>query len=343
MTRAAILDRGNIRVGEVSDLVPARGQVLVKTLACGICGSDLHRATASRQGGQPCLVLGHEFCAEVLDYGPQTSGPVAVGARVVSFPYIVGRTGLEVLGFSPDYPGGFSEHMVLSAADLVEVPNGLSPTLAALTEPLAVGEHAVAHGRPEVGDVAMVVGCGPVGLAVIIALRQRGMGPIIAVDFSPERRKMAESFGADVTVDPAKESPYDSWGKFGIDNGKEFALLAYAGRKKISRTIIFECVGAPGVIASVIDSAQLGATVVVAGACSKEDRFIPVNALTKELELRFVNGYSHDEFAGTLRHIAEGRIDVSAMVTRVIGIDEVNEAFSALSSPAEAKIVLCHT
>jgi threonine dehydrogenase-like Zn-dependent dehydrogenase len=316
--------------------------VLVRTLACGICGSDLHRAAASRHDDQPCLILGHEFCAEILGYGPHTDGPIPIGGRVVSFPYIEGPKGLEVLGFTPDYPGGFSDRMVLGIDDLVAVPNGLSPTLAALTEPMAVGEHAVALATPAPGDVAMVIGCGPVGLAVILALRRRGTDPIIAVDFSPQRRLLAERIGADMTIDPKRESPYDSWGKFGIDGQDALALLAYAARKTPKRSLIFDCVGAPGIIGSIVNGAPLGATVVVVGACAQEDRFIPLRALTKELQLRFANAYTHDEFAMTLRRIADGGLDPSPILTREIGIEDIDDAFAALASPEEAKIVIRH-
>src|SRR5205807_2334839 len=113
------------------------------------------------------------------------------------------------VGYSSRVPGGFAETIVLSEALMLEVPNGLSAEHAALTEPLAVGEHAVVKAEAERDHVPMVVGCGPVGLAVIASLKARGLGPIVAVDFSPERRAAALRMGAERTIDPAQVSPHE--------------------------------------------------------------------------------------------------------------------------------------
>ena len=101
--------------------------------------------------------------------------------------------------------------MVLSEPLLLPVPDRLTTQQAALTEPMAVGAHAVAKANLTADDVPLVIGCGPVGLAVIAALKLRGAQPIVAADFSPARRRLAEAMGADVVVDPATTSPYESW------------------------------------------------------------------------------------------------------------------------------------
>src|SRR5262249_3383033 len=161
---------------------------LVKTLACGICGSDLHAlkhtdamVAAARESGAPFgldprrdVVMGHEFCAEVLDRGPSTTSGVAAGARVVSMPLLFRESGMHAVGYSNEVPGGYGELMTLSLGLVLPVPNGLSTEHAALTEPMAVGVHAVAKARLEAHDAALVVGCGPVGLAVIAALALKG-------------------------------------------------------------------------------------------------------------------------------------------------------------------------
>src|SRR6185437_11857601 len=106
------------------------------------------------------------------------------------------------------------------------VPNGLAPEHAALTEPLAVGEHALAMGDPGPDHVFLVIGCGPVGLAVIAALKARGLGPVIAADYSPERRAAAERMGADKIVDPAAVSPHASWAEHGVPTTRGEGLIA---------------------------------------------------------------------------------------------------------------------
>src|SRR3569832_2533964 len=101
--------------------------------------------------------------------------------------------------------------MLLSEPLLLEVPNGLAPEHAALTEPLAVGVHAGAKAYICGGEVPLVIGCGPVGLAVIAALKLRGLRPIVAADYSPARRALAAKLGADIVVDPKVSHPYATW------------------------------------------------------------------------------------------------------------------------------------
>jgi len=212
---------GQIVVDTVPDPEPLAGEVLVGTVVCGICGSDLHAlqhgeqmVEASREAGAPTVmdlsrdvIMGHEFCAEILDYGPKTSARHERGTRVVHPAILIRGSEFHGIGYSNDVPGGFAERMVLSEAMLVPVPNGLPSEQAALTEPMSVGIHAVARGRVEAGDSAVVVGCGPVGLAVIAGLRLANVETIVAADFSPMRRALAERLGAHVVVDPAQRSP----------------------------------------------------------------------------------------------------------------------------------------
>jgi len=341
--RAALLRSGRLAVEEIESPVPRAGQALVRTLACGICGSDLHRIHSSAAAGDPApLVMGHEYCGELMDYGPGSIGALGPGTHVVSFPFIEGADGGQIIGYSPDFPGGFGERMVLDAASLLPVPNGLDPGVAALTEPMAVGEHAVGLAQIEPGDAAMVVGCGPVGLAVICALRRRGIGRVTALDFSAARRALAEKLGAERVVDPANEGAHQTWAELGFADEPDMAMIAYARETWSRRAVIFECVGAPGVIRSIIDAAPLGATIVVAGACVGEDRFTPISALTKELSIKFSNAYSRTDFAETLRRLAEGELAAAAMITRQIDLEEVPAAVDALAHPTEAKVMIRH-
>ncbi|WP_304187599.1 alcohol dehydrogenase catalytic domain-containing protein, partial [Phenylobacterium aquaticum] len=235
--RAVIRRNKQLICEEIAELTPGAGQVLVKTLACGICGSDLHalhhmehmietsrRASGGGDAGgmgggfDPTAdtVFGHEFCAEILDHGVGSAKTLKVGTRVVSVPVTLTQTGMEALGYSNALPGGFAERMLLSEALILEVPNGLPTDQAALTEPFAVGAHAVAKARLDKDSVSLVIGCGPVGLAVIAGLKAKGHGPVIAADYSPRRRAAAEMLGADVVIDPAKESPHGRWESFGV-------------------------------------------------------------------------------------------------------------------------------
>jgi threonine dehydrogenase-like Zn-dependent dehydrogenase len=240
--------------------------------------------------------------------------------------------GFETIGYSSRLPGGFAEHIVLTEAMLHAVPNGLSSEHAALTEPLAVGEHAVAMAAPGPEHVFLVVGCGPVGLAVIASLKARGLGPVIAADFSPERRAAAEIMGADRIVDPAQVSPHAAWAEFGVPATRGEGLIAAAMGQSVKRPVVFECVGAPGMLQALAEGAPGGTRIVVAGVCMETDRIDPLVFIGKELELRFVLGYSAEEFAGSLHNLAEGKTKYPNVITGVVGLDETPDAFASLQT-----------
>lgn len=164
-------------VDTIADVTPGEGQVVVKTLACGICGSDLHAfhhahemVDASKRAGASFvmdpgrdIVLGHEFCGEILDHGSNTQKTLKQGIRVCSVPIAVSVEGekarIHTLGYSDDLPGGFAEHIVLNEMLMLEVPNGLPTEQAALTEPMAVGWYVVERTCIMPEDIPLVIGC----------------------------------------------------------------------------------------------------------------------------------------------------------------------------------------
>jgi threonine dehydrogenase-like Zn-dependent dehydrogenase len=326
--KAAIFRGGDIVVDTMPEPVPAAGQALVKVLSCGICGSDLHAARHAHRmvavtrripGRTPMdlsrdIVFGHEFCCEVMDYGPKTEKKLKTGTRVCAMPVMLEADGPKGMGYSNTYVGGYAEQMLLSAPMLLEVPNGLSTDHAALTEPLAVGVHAVEKAALKGDEAPLVVGCGPVGLAVIAALRLKNIRPIVAADFSATRRALAVKMGADIVVDPATEDPY--------------ARLAPA-----KRAAIFECVGVPGVLQQMFEKVPRDARVVVVGVCMEPDTIEPMFGIVKELSLQFVLGYTPEEFARSLHLLAEGQVDAPALITAKVGLDGVKGAFAELANP----------
>ena len=327
--RAVTMERGELTRVELPDPVPGKGEVLVRSIACGICGSDLHATrytedfvNTSRDAGGAFkltsfnpVVLGHEFCAEIIDYGPNTEHSVAVGSLVCSVPVLL-RSPPESIGYSDSIPGGFAEYMLLSESLVAPVPAGLNAELAALTEPMAVGYHAVNKARLDGKEAVLVIGCGPVGLAVIIALKQRGIAPIVAADYSATRRKLAETVGADVVFNPTDNSAYD-----------------YKPLKKPENVVYFECVGVPGMLDEIFLAAPRNARIVVVGVCLQMDHSRPLIAINKELNVQYVLGYSIDEFVQSLQYISTGEFDVSPFITNETGLDGVADAFTRLASP----------
>jgi threonine dehydrogenase-like Zn-dependent dehydrogenase len=335
--RAAVLRSGEMVVrDDVPEPTPANGQVLVRVKACGVCGSDLHfakhgetmLALGEEMGGgggigsgtdvdlSRDVFMGHEFSAEVLEAGPDTQAP-APGTIVTSLPVLVSSTGIEPIVYSNSTLGGYGERMLLSAPLLMPVPNGLDPGHAALTEPMAVGLHAVNKSRIAKGEGALVLGCGPVGLAVIAALKLKGIDTIVASDFSPARRQLALTMGATEAVDPADEPAFTAWSRLG-------------GAKSL---VVFEAVGVRGMIEDTLRSAPHSTRIVVVGVCMEKDTVTPFFGIAKELNIQFVLGYDPMEFGSSLRSIAEGEIDVAPMITGTVGLDGVAGAFAELGNP----------
>jgi threonine dehydrogenase-like Zn-dependent dehydrogenase len=355
--RATVMSDGGLHVREIPIPVPQRGEVLVKTLATGICGSDLHtvshapelvaglKAVTGSESidiSQP-VVLGHEFCAEVVEHGPDTRKNLPIGTRVVSFPLLPRETP-TLIGFgNVDVPGGYAQHMLLSEPLLLPVPGNLSDDTAALTEPMAVGLHTVNRAAMGPEDVPVVIGCGPIGLAVIAVLKMRGIGPIVAADFSPARRALAARFGADVVVDPTETSPYESWQQLAAaqdptQHGRQTLLFPnYAFRP----SVVFECVGVPGVIQQILAGAPACSKIVVAGLCMEADTFYPSFGVLKEVDVIFAVYYTVEEYAQTLHHLASGELKVDGMVTGHVGLDGVEQAYADLANPeTHVKIII---
>ncbi len=326
--RAAVLRDGRmVYRDDVPEPVPGPGQVLVGVKACGICGSDLHFAAhgdevvemtaqvAAGAGGMAVdlnsdVFMGHEFSAEVLEAGPDTETHPP-GTLVTSLPVLLSDRGVEPIVYSNSTIGGYAERMLLSAPLLMPIPNGLDLKHAALTEPMAVGLHAVNKSNIAPGETALVLGCGPIGIAIVASLRARGVESIVAADFSPKRRELAAAMGAHQTVDAAQGSPFDT----------------------VKPAVVFEAVGVPGIIDDVLRRARPGTRLVVAGVCMQPDTVHPFFAIAKEINVQFVLAYNPEEFGDSLRALAEGEIDVTPVITGEVGLEGVGQAFDDLADP----------
>ena len=335
-------------MGDVPDPVPSSGHVVVRSLAAGICGSDLHALAdfphftgLMDSVGVPALdptadcVFGHEFCAEVVEHGPDTAGTLPVGTRVCSVPIVLGPTGVEQIGYSNVLPGRPGRaHGAPGAA----LPPGARRAQhrarrAPSRSPWAStpwGWPASAEGQP-----CLVVGCGPVGLAVIAAVKGRGHGPVLAADYSPTRRRLAEAFGADEVLDPAEGSPHERWSDFGIARTVMERIGAGMLGAAVQDPVIFEAVGVPGMLQSLLAEAPPHSRIVVVGVCMHTDSIEPFMAVTKEMELRFSFGYTPDEFAATLGRLAAGVPGADLLVTSAVDLAGAPGAFETLRTPGE--------
>ena len=376
--RAVVCQEARLVVVELPDPEPGEGQLVLDVTRCGICGSDLHArhyadaqadvlAEAGYDGfarSHEKVVFGHEFCGSIAEHGPGTSKKNRTGTLVVALPLVQMPNGMQAIGLSASAPGAYAERVLVEEALMIPVPNGLSPEIAVLTEPMAIGLHAVNRSEITRKDAAVVIGCGPVGLAIICLLKTKGVETIVASDYSSGRRALATACGATVVVDPTEGSPYEALGNRGYNTSISqsaaeglkamkalrklpvpwhivFGALDKLGATAPKRPIVFECVGVPGVIDSILTAAPLRSRVVVAGVCVKPDSFRPVMAVNKEIDLRFVLGYDPLEFHDTLRMLANGRVDAAALVTGTVGLEGVAGAFETLAHPeTHAKVLI---
>ena len=323
-------------VEDLDDLTPGPGQVLVEPIACGICGSDLHTVdhahdlvAAAQAAGVATftagfdpdkdLVMGHELACRAIALGAGVVG-ISEGDEFAAMPLLETPAGPVIPGYNNNFPGGYSSQMLLSPHALLPIPNGLDPSVAALTEPMAVGLHAVNESSIAQGRIPLVVGAGPVGLAIIAALAAAGIEPIVASDFSPTRRKVAAQMGAHMVIDPANRSIVDAWAELG--DGE-------------TPPVIYEAVGVPGMIDQLMAQAPPRAEILVAGVCIPPDNFRPSIGIYKHLSIRFVLGWTPEEFATSLHNLAQGRIDGTKLITGEVGLDGVPQAFTDLGDPEQ--------
>lgn len=376
--RAVVCHEGELEVADVPDLTPGPGQILLDVERCGICGSDLHARTHADQTADDVaelgyddfmrrshrVVMGHEFVGTVVAYGPGCREEWPLGTRLVALPVLRRAGEIQLTGLSEKAPGGYAEQVLVSEAMALRVDEDVPSEDAVLTEPLAVALHAVRKGQVAKKDTAVVIGCGPIGLAVIAMLKATGVKHVIASDYAAGRRRLAVACGADLVVDPATDSP---WATFAdspyLTEAVALADTGLDAMEKLRRVpklpwwhvlraaekagatprgpVVFECVGVPGMIEQIVTAAPLLSRIVVVGVCMGADSFRPSMAINKEIELRFAFAYDPAEFRQTLHWISTGRVDVLPFVTGTVGLDGVADAFDALGDPdRHAKILI---
>lgn len=321
-----------LAIEELPDPTPAPGDVVLKVDACGICGSDLHMAHSMT--ATPGIVYGHEFCGTVVAIGADVDG-YREGDRVVGFPLSgCGRCPACTSGapakcrrvqlIGAQRPGAYAEYVAVGAAASFHLPDELSDDLGALVEPFAVAHHALDRTPRKTEEPVLILGAGPVGLAIALWAQALGAGNVVMSDPAEYRRALAASLGAAV-IDPDE-----------ADVGRAFADLTGSRPR-----VVLECVGRPGMVQHAVEIAARDGQVTMVGACTKPETFHPILATTKELTFAFVVYYQRSDFSATLDAMASGRLDPTPLVTSRIGLDDLPERFAALMSPSpDCKVLI---
>ncbi|MGW3653003.1 zinc-binding dehydrogenase [Streptomyces sp. NPDC000878] len=338
--RAAVLRCGTVKVRIVDDPIPGPGQLFVRSLACGICASDLHfmdhpEAGADDDSGMSTydqdvdIVMGHEYCAEVVDHGPGTERRIPVGTRVSSLPVLSTPAGRRIIGQNPDSPGGLGEYFLLTESMTPVVDSDLPSEVVCVADAISVGWSTATRAQVTAREVPLVIGCGAVALSVIARLRRLGVGPILAADFVASRRRIALAMGADVVIDPAEVSPYGAWRDvvYGPADSTKDMMTAMAGC--LPGCVVFECVGVPGVLDAIIKGCERGTRIFSAGGPPDGDHPHTLTAKRKGLNIQFGGGPSMTHWDEAFQAVCSGSLDVGPMLGNTVGLDEVPAALHA--------------
>ncbi len=342
--RAVVLREGRLQVRDTPDPEPCPGELLLRTLSTAICASDVHfmdhpdlgvndPTGRSLYDADQDIVLGHEFVGEVIGHGPGCSDQFAVGTRATSIPMRLidgGAGGVRIIGQHPQASGSFGELLVISEVAAKPVSKDVCCDAVALTDAFAVGEFYVRSAQIQQGEVAMVVGAGAIGLSAVAALASRGVDPIVVSDYKSERRELArDSSGAHVVVDPGQTSLFDAFNQIRAERGLP------------GPAVIFECVGAAGLIQSIVESAEMGTLIYCAGGWYTGDTLDITTATRQGVTIQFGGGPHPQDWYGTLDAIASGRLDPLPSVGKIITLDEVPDALDmARRSDGPPRIVV---
>ena len=324
--KAAIYPGGGqpIVIAERPDPQPGPGDLLIKVARCGICGTDLAMTRGGAWDYGQDVQFGHEYAGEIVDVGKDLSG-WRVGERIAVLPSVpcgdcapCRAHGNAVLCQAmPDSAMvGFAELARVPARVATRLPGTLSLADGALIEPLAISLYGARLGRIGPGEPVLVLGGGTVALYAIYWARRLGAGKIVAMSRSPRRRDLCLEMGADAFV------------AFGEGDADE-VVEALGGPPPI----VFEAVGAEGMLMKAIMHAAPFGRIVSLGFCTSPDPVIPAVASYKCVSIQFAVGYSMKEFLYIADQMDKGHADPKAIITKAVPLCELPSMFDVLRGP----------
>ncbi len=295
------------------DPAPEDGEVVVKVGRCGICGSDLHMTEDPAFGAGPGTVLGHEFAGEIVALGRGVEG-LAMGDFVSVIPLqSCGHCDSCIRGevqWCASFGlqgGGYAEYAVTRPNQCIRLPQSASLADGAIIEPLAVALHGVHLSGLKPGDRVLILGAGPIGLAVAFWARRKGASEVVMLDIAPHQRERALSMGATgFVVDP--NDP--------IIDGKA--------------DIVFECVGIPGLIAQAVGQVRPRGAILLLGLCTRPDTFNSFAMLQKEVKLITSAFFTRGEYEAALDVLNAGAAEPRLLVSDTISLAQTPARFEAL-------------
>jgi threonine dehydrogenase-like Zn-dependent dehydrogenase len=328
MKQVRIHGVGDVRVDEVDDPSAGPRDAVLAVSGCGICGSDLTFAKLGpfTPDGSP-MPLGHELAGTVVEVGSEVTR-FAVGDRVVVLP---GNDDLGRIGCGTG-EGGLAPRLLVKEAEvrLYAVPDGVDLVTAALAEPLAVGMNAADQADVAPGEAVAVFGCGPVGLAAIATLADRGITRLVAIDPSATRRELALTLGATEAIDPVNEKV---WKRLAELHGTVPTMMGPTP----GTDAFIEATAVPAVVQELITNARPNARISVVAVHNEDVPISFLQVMMKQLTIRGAMEYPA-RFESALELLA--RKDLSAMITHTYALADFPAALQMLQTSKECGKVL---
>lgn len=337
MKSAVFYGKHDLRVEERA--LPSVGEqdILIRVMACGICGTDVHIYEGDKGAADctPNTVLGHEFSGVIEQVGAKVDG-LKAGDRVCVDPndmcgkcdYCregIGHFCENMIGYGTTTDGGFSQYAVVPAKQAYRLSDGVTFGQGAMAEPLACCLHGIDLCEIRPGAAVAVIGGGMIGQLMLQLAKLYGAHKVILIEPVAGKREMAKTLGADLCIDPMNEDVK--------------AVIAEAGFKRLDAVI--ECAGVPSAIEQAIDIAGKRSVVMMFGL-TKPDATIalkPFEIFQKEVVLKasFINPYTHNRAVALIN---SGRINVDAMVYDTCSLEALPEILSSPEKRAKGKYMI---
>ena len=327
MRAVALKGKRKFEVKEIEEPIIDGENVVVKVLKTGICGSDLHYFNMGEPSG---LVMGHEFCGEVIDPGNRSD--LKVGDRITALPIspclkcpacLSGNpqyckdTWTHAVGLSLDNPGGLAEKIKVRSDMVLKVPDNVSDEEAAMVEPTAVALHGIHLADVKVGSKVLVIGGGIIGLMSAMFAKMEGASFVAVSEANPKRGEKAVNLGvADKYYDATSE---DMLNEVLADTNGGF-------------DIVIECCGNSSAVTTSLVTVKPGGVVVLVGVATGPINIPTVVAVMSELTIKGAIAYTKEEFATCLDLINNKQIEVMPFVDDIVSYDEVENAYIRLTS-----------
>jgi L-iditol 2-dehydrogenase len=320
-----------ITIQDIPDPEPGPGEILIKIHRCGICGTDLSFTRGEMFDFGKDSQFGHEYAGEIVAVGKDVSG-FRIGEKVSALPsgacgHCPGcATHNNVMCQNVDsLMTGFAEYARLPTGVVVKLPDTLSMADGALVEPLAVSLYGANQSGMKAGDNVLVLGGGTVALYTIYWARRLGARRIVAISRSNRRKDLCLAMGADAFV------------QYGENEAGE-VTEALGG----APDLVYECVGAQGMLAKAVQHAGLLGTVISLGFCTSPDALIPGLASFKLVNMKFIVGYTMKEFFYIAEQMDKGHVDPKTIITSDIPLADLPATMEALRGPNnETKVHVC--